>query len=582
MSFVVEAVEDVGDAFGDVIEGVGDIVEDIGDVLSDAGDWIGENIIEPILDDPITFIISAAAYAYGIPGLTFAGPGTAASVSIATTGSRLAQGDDFDDAVRAGAMAGLTTGVTNSIAKGISTGGQDWSPNLYSTADELAANALKSSTSSAASRASQPSIDLINEGQLASSSVDDKLLSEALSSSDDQLLRDLADADSLAKVDYPEYELLASADGGQLVPKTTADPIPDAAIDVLNDVPASNANRPPQYQQVASDVTPDPRQTAFGKDYKSSIDVPDPAASSPPTNIKDPRIPKDAIIVEVGPGDPGYVPPIETRPSTGKPVIRVDSAGNILPDAPSTGWQSAKNLAGAVAERSGSWVWDGVQWVWDDPLRAVGYGAAGVALAGGLGNDDDTPEGDKESGKDENQKRADEYFYSDLSDLELKRVRQPIGFDRSQNPYGPGGLYSYGEQGPEFSFYGPTTYQPVEYSQSVMAAQGGSIGALNSQLPSYYRYGAMPMAMGGYASGGLKSLAHDGRSDHIPAMLSDGEYVIDAETVALLGNGSNEAGANRLEGMRQEVRKQKGKALAKGKFSSNAKSPLSYIKQRRG
>lgn len=90
------------------------------------------------------------------------------------------------------------------------------------------------------------------------------------------------------------------------------------------------------------------------------------------------------------------------------------------------------------------------------------------------------------------------------------------------------------------------------------------------------------MATGGYASGGLKSLKHDGRSDHIPAMLSDGEYVLDAETVALLGNGSNEAGANRLEGMRQEIRKQKGKALSKGKFSSNAKSPLAYIKQKRG
>jgi hypothetical protein len=30
--------------------------------------------------------------------------------------------------------------------------------------------------------------------------------------------------------------------------------------------------------------------------------------------------------------------------------------------------------------------------------------------------------------------------------------------------------------------------------------------------------------------------------------------------------------------MRSEIRKQKGKALAKGKFSPNAKSPLSYLK----
>ena len=72
--------------------------------------------------------------------------------------------------------------------------------------------------------------------------------------------------------------------------------------------------------------------------------------------------------------------------------------------------------------------------------------------------------------------------------------------------------------------------------------------------------------------------AGDGRSDSIEARLSDGEYVIDAETVALLGNGSTKAGAAMLDQMRQGIRQQKGKALAKGKFSPDAKSPLAYMK----
>jgi hypothetical protein len=72
--------------------------------------------------------------------------------------------------------------------------------------------------------------------------------------------------------------------------------------------------------------------------------------------------------------------------------------------------------------------------------------------------------------------------------------------------------------------------------------------------------------------------AGDGRSDSIEARLSDGEYVIDAETVALLGNGSTKAGAAMLDQMRQQIRQQKGKALAKGKFSPDAKSPLAYMK----
>ena len=69
----------------------------------------------------------------------------------------------------------------------------------------------------------------------------------------------------------------------------------------------------------------------------------------------------------------------------------------------------------------------------------------------------------------------------------------------------------------------------------------------------------------------------DGRSDDIPAVLSDGEYVIDAETVALLGNGSNKAGAAQLDRFRANVRKHKGKELAKGRFSVNAKNPQAYM-----
>ena len=68
-----------------------------------------------------------------------------------------------------------------------------------------------------------------------------------------------------------------------------------------------------------------------------------------------------------------------------------------------------------------------------------------------------------------------------------------------------------------------------------------------------------------------------GRSDDIPAVLSDGEYVIDAETVALLGDGSSKAGAKKLDEMRVKIRKAKGKNLAKGKFSVNAKRPEAYM-----
>lgn len=78
------------------------------------------------------------------------------------------------------------------------------------------------------------------------------------------------------------------------------------------------------------------------------------------------------------------------------------------------------------------------------------------------------------------------------------------------------------------------------------------------------------------ALGGVRG-AGTGRSDEIDAKLSDGEYVIDAETVALLGDGSTEAGVRRLDEMRENLRSHKGKALAKGKFSPDAKRPEQYL-----
>jgi len=89
-------------------------------------------------------------------------------------------------------------------------------------------------------------------------------------------------------------------------------------------------------------------------------------------------------------------------------------------------------------------------------------------------------------------------------------------------------------------------------------------------------------AMGGYAAGGSRKTfavegAGTGRSDDIPAVLSDGEYVMDAETVALLGDGSSKAGAKKLDQFRVNVRKHKGSKLAKGRFSANAKRPEKYL-----
>lgn len=89
--------------------------------------------------------------------------------------------------------------------------------------------------------------------------------------------------------------------------------------------------------------------------------------------------------------------------------------------------------------------------------------------------------------------------------------------------------------------------------------------------------------LGGYAAGGNPRLLKgpgDGMSDNIPATiggrqparLADGEFVVPADVVSHLGNGSTDAGAKHLYNMMDKVRKartgnkKQGKQIKPGKF----------------
>jgi hypothetical protein len=68
-----------------------------------------------------------------------------------------------------------------------------------------------------------------------------------------------------------------------------------------------------------------------------------------------------------------------------------------------------------------------------------------------------------------------------------------------------------------------------------------------------------------------------GQDDKIPALLSDGEYVLDADIVAALGDGNNEAGAAKLDKMRENIRRHKRSASPKD-IPPKAKNPERYMK----
>lgn len=76
-----------------------------------------------------------------------------------------------------------------------------------------------------------------------------------------------------------------------------------------------------------------------------------------------------------------------------------------------------------------------------------------------------------------------------------------------------------------------------------------------------------------YAGGGGVTGPGGGQDDRVPALLSNGEYVMDAATVSDLGDGSNGEGARKLDAMRQKIRTHK----RTGKFPPLAKQPHQYL-----
>jgi len=112
----------------------------------------------------------------------------------------------------------------------------------------------------------------------------------------------------------------------------------------------------------------------------------------------------------------------------------------------------------------------------------------------------------------------------------------------------------------------PMTKAPAD-QQFQEAAQGGIMQA---------SYAAGGSTLGGYAAGGNPRLLKgpgDGMSDNIPATiggrqparLADGEFVVPADVVSHLGNGSTDAGAKKLHSMMDNVRKARTGRKAQGK-----------------
>lgn len=82
------------------------------------------------------------------------------------------------------------------------------------------------------------------------------------------------------------------------------------------------------------------------------------------------------------------------------------------------------------------------------------------------------------------------------------------------------------------------------------------MGLAKGGLPSHYHEatpeGHHPEFVTGH-TGFYADGRGTGQSDDIPALLHDGDYVMDAETVSALGDGSSKAGREVLDGFRNQI-----------------------------
>jgi hypothetical protein len=581
MSAVVSAVKDIA---GNAVEAVGQVAKgDIGGALSTVGDTLDKYIVQPIKNDPLTFMATAAAAMYGIPA--FGLEAGAVAAGAANTAAGLVQGEDFDEAVKGGLVAGATVGAIN-YAMG---------PSVTPSSGVDSINGM----------------DLASDQALAgsgSATGAGGTFSDSFGSGSGSGLENMTPSDTLSN----------AAGSGEVVSDVfPGDPGTFEPVKFDTPYAQNNVNTSPSAAATTPSGTSTTQPVYNSQTYDPSVDIR--ATTSTPNPVTRTLVP----------GTETGVAAYDIQPVN--PVVHAPAP-------------SVLDTVGNVATLAGEYAWNH-PYITGGALLGADYASDGKVL----GVFKDKPEAPSDGGADKQIGDSRFYQPLQLLDMQRSQNKpdfDPYAYGRTggehlflTNPvyvpsqYADGGAVDAAAYGQPLE--GQLSPQDMQQLQQVQQqpAQGQPMGALSQMQPGqgqparpgmqpaqgrpgqppaqpgqkpgalqmvkpsqqnpnyrYFSYGkippsvvpnggqpARPQGALGYAQGGNVS---DGRSDDVPAVLSDGEYVMDAETVALLGNGSNEAGAKRLDQMRQAVRMQKGGHLAKGEISPNALSPLSYLSRR--
>jgi hypothetical protein len=137
-----------------------------------------------------------------------------------------------------------------------------------------------------------------------------------------------------------------------------------------------------------------------------------------------------------------------------------------------------------------------------------------------------------------------------------QQMRQPIDLSDTPSAYYIQGLpgVQYNERG---EIIGSSAWSPSETMQDIQVATPSYLGynPMAYTQPTYFNMGGIAaLAQGGYPRRiGQISGPGTGTSDDIPAMLSDGEFVMTARAVRGAGNGSRREGAKKMYALMHQL-----------------------------
>jgi hypothetical protein len=244
----------------------------------------------------------------------------------------------------------------------------------------------------------------------------------------------------------------------------------------------------------------------------------------------------------------------------GSTIVK-DSAGNILSttEAPADPFQlpgSVQNAAQSLAKQAASKLLS----------SATNKLASGVGIKSGYGTGLNSLNADSTLTGDTTDTGTGSGLKGDLTTANTNFTLNDFGGGTTATPQ----LFNTGTNP---AAYAPTSSQSFVPTQSVPTQSFNTGGGVEGHNPTFFSPGGLASMENTYVKG-----EGDGTSDSVAAMLANGEFVIPADVVSKLGNGSNDAGAGVLDEFLSTIREHAQRHDPK-KLPPDSKGPLEYLAQ---